>query len=73
MAFKMKKPSPINLLSKDKRIARVSSKLTKAEKATNADPSKRNERKEDRLQRRYDRLTEGSVRRQNRLAKKNNK
>jgi len=57
MLFKLKNP-----FSKKNRISRVSKKLTTAENATNANPSKKNQRKEHRLTTRYNNLTEGKNR-----------
>tara|TARA_R110002012_G_C11530658_1_gene600451 strand:+ start:155 stop:391 length:237 start_codon:yes stop_codon:yes gene_type:complete len=67
--FKLKNP-----FSKKNKISRVSRKLTAAEIKTN-DPnaSKSDVKKEDRLSKKYYRLTEGSIRSKNRQAKKNNK
>ena len=69
MGFKLKNP-----FSKKNRIARVSKKLTAAEKkADSPDASKSDIRKEARLSKRYHRLTEGSIRSKKRQRKKNNK
>ena len=64
MAYKQSPFSFYDGDRKNKKIEKVSKKLTEAENKRNVDPSKANTKKENRLAKKYDRLTEGSLVRQ---------